>query len=106
MKISGSLAGMIMICSGFAPYASAEPDPAKGASLARESCVRCHNIEADGPFKLHPPSFAAIAVYRSPDQVYGRITYPPLHGGMPEVGYMLTPDNIEDLVAYIVSLES
>ena len=68
--------------------------------------MRCHNIEADGPFKLHPPSFASIAVYRSPEQIYGRIAFPPLHAGMPQVGYMLTPENMEDVVAYIVSLES
>ncbi len=106
MKLSVSLAGMIMIGFGFVQYASAEPDPASGAKLAAESCVRCHNIEADGPFKLHPPSFASIAVYRSPEQIYGRIAFPPLHAGMPQVGYMLTPENMEDVVAYIVSLES
>ena len=84
----------------------AEGDVAVGEEIARESCVRCHNVEADGPFKEHPPSFAAIAVYRSEEQIYGRIMFPPLHSSMPEIGYMLTPDNVEHLVAYIRSLES
>ena len=102
--------------SGFTPLASlflvftaasacAEGDIEAGEKFAREWCSRCHNVEADGPFKLHPPSFAAIAVYRSADQIYGRMVFPPLHSGMPELGYMLMPENVEDVLAYIVSLE-
>ena len=90
----------------FASAAHAEADVAAGAKLARESCVRCHNVEPKGPFKQHPPSFAAIAVFRSDEQVYGRIMFPPLHAGMPQLGYMLTPDNVKHLVAYIRSLEA
>ncbi len=67
MKFPGLLAPIIMINFGFAQYASAEPDIANGAKLAQESCSRCHNVEVDGPFKLHPPSFASIAAYRTPD---------------------------------------
>ncbi len=81
-------------------------DIAIGEEIARESCVRCHDVDADGPFKEHPPSFAAIAVYRSDDQIHGRIVFPPPHSSMPQLGYMLSPDNIEDLVAYIRSLET
>ena len=90
----------------FSSAAFAEGDVAKGAEIAREQCVRCHNVEPDGPFKEHPPSFAAIAVYRSDEQIYGRIVFPPLHAAMPQLGYMLTPDNVEHLVAYIRSLEA
>ena len=86
--------------------ALAEGDVAVGEEIARESCVRCHNVEPGGPFKEHPPTFAAIAVYRSDEQIYGRIMFPPLHSSMPEIGYMLSPDNVEHLVAYIRSLES
>lgn len=84
----------------------AQGDSVIGERIARESCVRCHHVEPNGPFKQHPPSFAAIAVYRSEDQIYGRIVFPPLHAGMPEIGYMLTPDNVKHLVAYIRSLEA
>ena len=95
--------GILMAIS--AAPAFAEGDVATGEEIARESCVRCHNVDAGGPFKDHPPSFAAIAVYRSEEQIYGRIMFPPLHASMPEVGYMLTPDNVEHVVAYIRSLE-
>ncbi len=84
----------------------ADGDPAVGASLARQKCARCHDVEPDGAFKLYPPSFASIAVFRSDEQIFGRIMFPPLHSSMPQIGYFLTPDNVEHLVAYIVSLEA
>ena len=52
-----------------------------------------------------PPSFAAIAVYRSRDEIWGRIAFPPLHSRMVGASDFLVPGNVEDLVAYIVSLE-
>lgn len=78
---------------------------ASGKALAEEHCTRCHDISADGPFKLHPPSFASIAVYRSAEQIEGRIQFPSLHSAMPQMAYFMTPENIQDLVAYIVSLD-
>lgn len=86
--------------------ALAEGDVAIGQELAQEACVRCHNIEPNGPFKQHPPSFAAIAVYRSDEQIFGRIMFPPLHTSMPPLGYTLSPDNVKHLVTYIRSLEA
>ena len=85
--------------------ADAEGDVAKGRELAEQWCTRCHDIEPGGPFKLYPPSFASIAVYRSPDQIWGRILFPPLHSNMEGVSYFMEPKNVDDLVAYIVSLE-
>jgi len=90
----------------FITHAYAEGDPAIGKQLAHETCIRCHNVEPGGTFKQQPPSFAAIAVYRSEEQIYGRIVFPPLHAGMPQLGYLLTPDNVKHLVAYIQSLEA
>ena len=97
---------MCIFLGSFTSQVVAAPDPAVGAELAKQWCVRCHNVEANGPFKLHPPSFASIAVFRSEDQIYGKIAFPPLHISMPQISYMLIPKNIEDLVAYIASLES
>ncbi|MGI9334490.1 MAG: c-type cytochrome, partial [Gammaproteobacteria bacterium] len=76
------------------------------AKIAREACARCHNVDPGGPFKQHPPSFASIAVFRSQEQIYGRIVFPPLHSSMPQIGYMLTPQNVNHIIAYIVSLEA
>jgi mono/diheme cytochrome c family protein len=106
MKIHKSIVSLGVILYAYLQVAVAEPDAATGKKLAQEWCARCHNVDNDGPFKLHPPSFASIAVFRSKDQIYGRIVFPPLHASMPQIGYMLTPDNVDELVAYIVSLES
>jgi mono/diheme cytochrome c family protein len=81
-------------------------DAEAGKELAEQWCTRCHDVNAGGAFKQHPPSFASIAVYRSADQIYGRITFPPLHGSMPRIASIMTPANLDHLVAYIVSLES
>ena len=87
------------------PFASAQGNVDAGQKFARENCARCHNVEPDGPFKLHPPSFASIAVYRSEGQIRGRMLFPPLHSNMPQLGYMLVPENVDDVLAYIMSLE-
>ena len=31
--------------------------------------------------------------------------FPPLHSNMPQLGYMLVPENVDDVLAYIMSLE-
>ena len=84
---------------------SADGDVEAGRSFARENCARCHNVEPGGPFKQHPPSFASIAMYRSEGQIRGRMLFPPLHSNMPQLGYMLVPENVDNVLAYILSLE-
>jgi mono/diheme cytochrome c family protein len=86
--------------------ALAAGDAAKGEALAKEHCSRCHDVAAGGAFKQYPPSFAAIAAYRSEDQIHARIVFPALHSAMPEVAfYFLGADGVDDLIAYIMSLE-
>ena len=84
----------------------AEGDSVKGRTLAEEWCSRCHDIAPEGAFKKQPPSFAAIAVYRSAGQIHSRISTPTVHFGMPRFARILEPGRIDDLVAYIVSLEA
>lgn len=80
-------------------------DAEAGQALAEEHCARCHDIEPGGAFKRDPPSFAAIAVYRSADDITGRIWYPAMHSRMPPMSMLMTPEQVENLTAYIVSLE-
>jgi mono/diheme cytochrome c family protein len=80
----------------------AQGDADAGQDLAADWCSRCHDIGREGRMKQEPPSFAAIAVYRSADQIRSRIAAP--HTGMPEIAQVLGL-NLDDLVAYIVSLE-
>jgi mono/diheme cytochrome c family protein len=84
----------------------AQDDAARGAELAAEHCALCHDVTAEGAAKLYPPSFASIAGFRTPEQIYARIVFPAMHSGMPEVAfYLLGKDEIKNIVAYIVSLE-
>jgi len=80
-------------------------DVEKGLELAQENCARCHDISAEGRNKTYPPSFASIAAFRDEDQIHSRIVFPQLHSQMPQMIYMLSSDTIDDLVAYIVSLD-
>lgn len=105
MSRLGFASSVIAIWMSLAISAMAQGIPAEGAAIAEKWCARCHNVSPMGAFKLQPPSFAAIAVYRSRDQIYGRIAYPNIHMGMPQLAFILTPEGIENLVAYIVSLE-
>ena len=88
-----------------APEATAG-DAANGKTLAAAKCARCHNIEPGGAFKQHPPAFQAIAIYRREPDIWGRIISPSPHSGMPEVIWELSPDEVQDLVAYIISLDT
>jgi len=86
--------------------AIAEGDADKGRELAERLCTRCHNIEPGGPYKLHPPSFASIAVFRAPHQIWGLIALPPLHSTMWGADQFADSKSLDNLVAYIVSLEA
>jgi mono/diheme cytochrome c family protein len=81
-------------------------DTAAGRKLAGQWCAKCHNIAIGAPFKLNPPSFAAIAAYRTSDVILGKIITPALHSGMPETLWTLQREDFENLVAYITSLEA
>lgn len=74
----------------------------RGAALSAEWCASCHNVQPGGAMKEEPPSFAAIAVYRSAEQIGGAMIAP--HLGMPPLVEILGLET-DDLVAYILSLE-
>lgn len=80
-------------------------DVENGASLAAEHCARCHDISEDGAFKTMPPSFASIAAYRAEDQIHFRILFPQMHSLMPAWSMMLASEMVDDLTAFIVSLD-
>jgi len=88
------------VSSSFAQDADIE----MGRMIADEYCSRCHNIQPKGPFKLETPSFAAIAKFRSAEQVWERIVRP-IHARMPNYTEYMIGGNIKDMVAYIMSLE-
>ena len=74
-------------------------DAAASRKLAEQWCARCHNVEKGAPFKLHPPSFASVVVYRPAGDVFGRI-FAPQHD-MPDIKWVLQEEVMEDLTTYI-----
>ncbi len=102
LLLSGLLTSLLLAGAAQA----AEGDAAKGRLLAQEKCARCHNIEKGAAFKLQPPSFQAIAIYRTRQDIWGRIISPSPHSGMPDMMWALTPDQVQDAVAYITSLDT
>jgi hypothetical protein len=106
MRLLNLFIASACILGGSVSTACAGGSIVEGKLAARKSCVFCHNIEENGPFKQNPPSFAAIAVYRSDNQIRNRIFYPDVHSGMrKQLGFVFSVDTVEDLVAYIRSLE-
>ena len=85
--------------------ALAQGDAMNGSELAAEHCARCHDIAPGGAAKQHPPSFAAIAGYRAEEQIVARILFPDLHSTMPAWNQWLDRGDVDDLVAFILSLE-
>ncbi|WP_439123018.1 c-type cytochrome [Marivita sp.] len=86
------------------PLAAQDGNVKMGQQIAAEYCSACHAIDPGGAFKQDPPSFAAIAVYRSPEQIRQRIVTP-IHADMPRYSEYMIGGNIDDMVAYIASLE-
>ncbi len=80
-------------------------DPEMGQNIALEYCIACHDVSPTGRFKQEPPSFAAIAVYRTAEQIRARIVNP-IHDDMPDYKRYMIGGNIDDMVAYITSLEN
>ncbi len=82
-----------------------EGDPARGQAIAQEQCARCHDVAKGGAFKQMPPSFQAIAIYRTKPDIWSRIIAPSPHAAMPDMSWTLTSDEVQDVLAYVVSLD-
>ncbi len=93
------------LCLGSVAAAQDRGDPDAGRALAEANCSRCHNIVPGGATKLFPPSFTAIAAYMHPDIIPIKIMYPDHTSIMPQFHTYMNSTNLDDLVAYILSLE-
>jgi len=104
MKLLHALVVPLVLAAGGAWAAGDSVDVSRGHGLAKAWCTQCHAIEPDqrvGPF-ADVPSFAAVA--RQPSTtgpaLHAFLTTP--HGDMPD--FKLTPAQLADLIAYILSL--
>jgi mono/diheme cytochrome c family protein len=82
-----------------------EGDPVKGLAIAQQQCARCHDVTKGGAFKKMPPSFQSIAIYRTKPDIWSRIIAPSPHAAMPDMTWTLTTEQVQDVLAYILSLD-
>lgn len=80
--------------------------PAEGQHFARELCAACHYVEADGPVHdpMPPRAFTAIAADPKTTEASLRVFLQSPHIDMPD--FILTRQQTDDVVAYILSLAS
>jgi len=104
VRKGGRLVLAAVLAAGAGQASAQEADPEAGFTIAQEFCASCHTIGPDLYFKQEPPSFASIALYRTDRGIRNRILAP--HIGMPTLGpILLDGDKLEDLIAYIRSLD-
>jgi mono/diheme cytochrome c family protein len=105
MKIERAALAFVAALASFgcAMPASAGGDVARGAVIAKRWCVNCHVVSADQTSaKVDVPTFADIARRRPDDRALSSFLVNP-HPPMPNLS--LTRQEIDDVVAYIRSLE-
>ena len=96
---------LVILC--FSPGAFADsPDPQRGKEFAQANCAQCHSIERSGSSPRNPaPPFRELH-NRYPVETLeealaeGIVTG---HADMPE--FELSPDQIDDLIAFLKTLE-
>lgn len=84
------------------PARALAPSPEAGAELAARWCAACHVVAPSGAGTDAAPSFSAIARSRSVDDIRGFLAKP---HARPMRGFTLTTREIEDVAAYIETLE-
>lgn len=87
--------------TGNLAWAGGERDA--GWSLARKWCSGCHVVDISGEGTDAAPSFQSIAHDRSKDQTWLRAWLVAPHPQMPDLN--LSRDEIDDIIAYLSSLE-
>jgi mono/diheme cytochrome c family protein len=103
MRSAITIASML---AGLAPAAAQEAgDPRVGLDVARESCATCHAILRVEDRSPNPdaPSFSHIANVPGMTAMALHVALQSPHKTMPNV--MLEPDELRNLIAYILTLK-
>jgi mono/diheme cytochrome c family protein len=99
--------GAALLAAGAVPAARAQQagDPAAGRRLAEGWCSNCHVIGPgqSGPASDAVPTFPSVAERASTTEMSLRVFLQTPHANMPN--YQLTRAQLDDLVAYILSLK-
>jgi len=95
----------LLMLSTAAVVAQPIGDPRKGAELAMETCSRCHAVRGGAPISpnLRAPTFTELASAPGMTVAALMVALTTPHAGMPM--FMLSQDQREDIIAYILSLK-
>lgn len=105
MRRIGIIVCLLLAGLNGSPALAQDGDPARGQAIAQEQCARCHDVAKGGAFKQMPPSFQAIAIYRTRPDIWSHIIAPSPHAAMPDMTWALTADEVQDVLAHILSLD-
>lgn len=84
------------------PARAVPPSPEAGAEIAARWCAACHVVSPSGAGTDAAPSFSAIALARDPDEMRAFLAQPHAQAMR---GFDLTTREINDVIAYIQTLE-
>jgi mono/diheme cytochrome c family protein len=104
MRRLGCILVALAVPAGGAGAQGLPGDPVAGAEIARGTCAACHVVADDQP--IDPgigPSFFEIAEHPATTALSLRAFLQTPHATMPNV--MLTPEETDDLIAYVLSLK-
>jgi mono/diheme cytochrome c family protein len=88
------------------PVLAASPAEERGKSFALANCARCHSVDrvTQSPLKIAPP-FRTLHL-RYPVETLGEALAEGIETGHPTMpAFQLDPDQINDLLSYLKSLE-
>ena len=88
------------------PAVAASPQQQRGKTFALNNCAKCHSIDqvSPSPLKIAPP-FRTLHK-RYPIETLGEALAEGIHTGHPTMPeFQLDPDQIDDLLAYLKTLE-
>ena len=101
----GVVALVVMVLAALPALAQPEPGDARsGQRLAAAWCANCHQVAPGGPGPVSDaaPQFQAIMRMPSTTSMSLRVFLQTPHANMPD--YRLTREQMDDLVAYMLSL--
>ena len=88
------------------PVAAASPQEQRGKTFALNNCAKCHSIDkvSPSPLKIAPP-FRTLHL-RYPVETLGEALAEGIETGHPTMPvFQLGPDQINDLLSYLKTLE-
>jgi mono/diheme cytochrome c family protein len=96
-------AALFLLSSSMAPSLAASLDLTPGRELASRLCAECHDI-GDGakPPRRYAPSFSAIMRDPAVTELSLRVFHRSAKEEMPN--FLLTSEQVDDIVAYMLSL--